>query len=76
MTQDGKTTVTGDKRKSPAPRQNHLVAHINNEPGHTGYDDIVVFGTEIDALRFLVGKTDWVYAPLANGQKFTEVNGL
>jgi len=63
------------KPAKKAPRAHHVVARMNQEPGEGGYDEIVVFGTELEALRHIVGKADWVYAQLANGQQFSEADG-
>lgn len=57
--------------KSPGPRLQHVVAHIAG-PTIDKFDEVVVFGQEIDALRHIVGKQGWVYAPVAHGQSFTQ----
>lgn len=71
-TKPEKTTTTSAK---PARRQ-HVVAHrvaptrdVENPPI---FDEVVVFGQEIDALRHILGQPDWVYVAVEHGQPLTE----
>lgn len=62
------------------PRLQHIAAHAVGTSvtgtGPAAYDEILVFGQEIDALRHILGKTDWVYAAVSHGQPFTDaLNG-
>ncbi len=62
-------------KKPPARLQQHVVAHIDAEFGTKAnpvFDDVLVFGTEIDALRFIRGKPDWLYAAVAHGDSVAE----
>lgn len=79
--QGGKASVKASPVKGP--RLHHVAAHVavleGAEPGEPAlFDEVLVFGTELEALRHIVGKAGWVYKALANGQQFTavEVNGL
>lgn len=60
-------------KKPPAKRQQHVVVHvgggIDSDPL---FDDVLVFGTELDALRFILGKPDWLYAAVAHGDSVAE----
>ena len=68
------TTEKPTTKPAKAARQQHVVAHLADSntdgTGKPRYDDVVVFGQEIDALRHIVGKDGWVYKPLAHGQAF------
>lgn len=57
--------------RQTGPRQHHVAVH-QAAADAAAYDEIVVFGTEIEALRHIVGKAGWEYKPLANGQPFSE----
>lgn len=68
------TGPAAEKAKKPA-RLQHVVAHVKPDTDHMpdpAYDEVVVFGQEIDALRHTHGKTGWVYAAVAHGQSFTD----
>lgn len=60
--------------KKAGPRLQHVVAHVNeNHVKHEGiFDDVVVFGQEIDALRHIIGKPDWLYVAVQHGQSFKD----
>lgn len=59
------------------PRLHHVAVHDVLDPdGKTRFDNVVVFGTELEALRFIIGQPGWSYQRLSNGQQFAEVNGL
>lgn len=72
MTDEKTEGITGPGRKGP--RLHHVAAHEvegkYNDSGDVVYDEIVVFGTEIEVLRFVHGKSGWVYKRLANGQSW------
>lgn len=56
-----------------AARQNHVVAHIDEAMGTKAnpvFDEIVVFGTKLEALEYVYGKADWVYQAIPNGVPF------
>lgn len=57
------------KQRRVGPRAHHVVAHVAATDA-AAYDEILVFGTELDALRHIVGKAGWEYRALANGQVF------
>lgn len=65
-----------DTPAKPKPaRKQHVVAHVDEDTEHmpdASYDEVLVFGQEIDALRHILGKPGWVYAAVAHGQSFTE----
>ena len=63
-----------DTPKEPTPkvkaaRLQHVVAHRYQQADGL-FDEILVFGTELDALRHIVSKADWEYQALAHGQAF------
>ena len=61
--------------KTRPPRAQHVVAHIDDKLGTKAnpvYDDVYVFGTELEALRFMLGKPGLVYAALRHGQSFAD----
>lgn len=72
---------TTDKPDKLHPRRlQHVVAHVV-EPdaaarvtlrSDQAFDEVLVFGQEIDALRHTHGKTGWVYAAVKHGQSFVE----
>ena len=57
-------------KPAKAARQQHVVAHRWRGGEASVYDEILVFGTELEALRHIVGKHDWEYKALAHGQAF------
>jgi len=64
------TGVAGEKAKrTPGPRMQHVIAH-RTDPNMTTFDEVLVFGQEIDALRAILGKPDWVYAAVQHGASF------
>jgi hypothetical protein len=59
--------------KKAGPRLQHVVAHRNDEKANPMlFDEIRIYGQELDALRAIIGKPDWVYAAVAHGQNFTD----
>lgn len=66
---------TEKKARTVGPRQHHVAVHVRPVGAGSSvelFDEIVVFGTELEALRHIVGKDGWTYKPLANGQTFSE----
>lgn len=61
-------------KRQAGPRLQHVVAHVSDEhiPAQHIYDDVLVFGQELDALRHTHGKTGWVYVAVAHGQSVVE----
>lgn len=65
------STETPTSKKPAGPRLQHVVAH-ENEHVEGVYDEVLVFGQEIDALRHLLSKTGWVYAAVPHGRSFAD----
>lgn len=55
-------------------RLQHVVVHVlvglENPPMQ--FDDVLIFGQELDALRHIIGKSDWLYVAVAHGQSVAE----
>lgn len=59
-------------RKSP--RLQHVVLHIKDDPtafSHS-YSDVRVFGTELEALRYMVEQSDVDYVAVPHGLSVAE----
>ena len=55
----------------PAARLQHVVVH-ETEDERPGFDDVIVHGQELDALRSIIGKSDWRYVAVRHGQSVAE----
>lgn len=64
------TTEKPTKTTTKAARLQHVVAHRWREGDEKIYDQILVFGTKLEALEHCHGKGGWDYQALAHGQAF------
>jgi hypothetical protein len=58
--------------KKPARMQHVVVQLLPGGAAGTAFDDMLVFGQEIDALRHIIGKPDWRYVAVPHGASVAE----
>lgn len=56
-----------DTTPKPAPKSDRL-QHVAVETDGSVIEDVVVFGTELLALRHIVGKPGWEYVAVRHGE--------
>ncbi len=65
--------MTDTTKKPASPRLQHVVVHTKAATGGPDeFDDVHVFGTELEALRYMLGKPDLVYAAVPHGASVRE----
>ena len=70
---------TPDKKPDQSPKSSrtgarlqHVVVLVHDAHTPPRFGDVLIFGQELDALRHIVGKSDWRYVAVAHGQSVAE----
>lgn len=64
--------TTTPPAKKAAPAKGDRLQHVAVETDGHVIDDVVIFGTELLALRHIVGKPGWEYVAVSHGQSVAE----
>jgi hypothetical protein len=61
-----------DRRRRQTPRTLHVVVRQERKDGPRSFNDAVIHGQELEALRSIIGKPDWHYVALRPGESLAE----